>query len=133
MNKPGLNYFRPLVFVFVAVTAFIVAGRSWLAQQGVNPTVALVGNVIIWAATILSLLILLRGEKTTNPQFFVRSMYASFLFRFFLILAAAFVYIMTAKKEVNKPALMLCAGLYILYAGLEISALMKSLKRKPDA
>jgi hypothetical protein len=110
-----------------------VAGRSWLLSQGIEPAVLLAGNIVIFAATFISLLVLLKGERTTNPQSFVRSMYASFLLRFFLILIAAFIYIMTAKKDVNKPALMICAGLYILYAGLEISALMRSLKNKKNA
>ena len=88
---------------------------------------------MIWLATLISLFVLIRGERTTQPQAFVRSMYGSFLIRFFLILIAAFVYIMTAKKNVNKPALVICAGLYILYAGLEISALLRSLKNKKTA
>lgn len=133
MNKPILPYLRPLIFVFVAVTAFLVAGRSWLAREGVDAAVALAGNFIIWIATLASLLILFRGENKDRPQVFVRAMYASFLLRFFVILVAAFIYIMAAKKDVNKPALMICAGLYVLYAGLEIAAIMKSLKQGSHA
>ena len=133
MNKRKIILIRPLLLVFVFVTGIIVAGRSWLISQGIDPTVLLVGNIIVWGATMLSLFVLMRGERATRPQAFVRSMYGSFLLRFFLILIAAFAYIMTAKKEVNKPALMILGGLYILYAGLEISALMRSLKNKNNA
>lgn len=133
MNKTILPLVRPLLFVFVIITAIIVAGRAWLLGQGIDPTVLLAGNIVIWFATIISLMVLLRGEKANNPQTFIRSMYGSFLIRFFLILVAAFIYIMTAKKNVNKPAIVICAGLYILYAGLEISALLRSLKNKKNA
>ncbi len=133
MNKSLFALIRPLLIVFVAVTAVGIAGRTWLIGQGIDPDVLLVGNFIVCAATVVSLFILLRGGSSANPQSFVRSMYASFLIRFFIILIAAFIYIMTAKKAVNKPALMICAGLYILYAGLEISALLRSMKKKKDA
>jgi hypothetical protein len=122
-----------VVVVLVFLWGVLVGGRSWLVSQGINPTVVLVGNMIVWGATMLSLFVLLRGERTAKPQTFVRSMYASFMLRFFLILIAAFAYIMTAKKEVNKPALMILGGLYILYAALEISAMMRSLKNKRNA
>ena len=133
MNRSNLTLIRPLILVFVFMTALAVAGRAWLLSQGIDPAVLLIGNIVIFAATLISLLVLLKGERTTNPQSFVRSMYGSFLIRFFLILIAAFIYIMTAKKDVNKPALVICGGLYILYAGLEISALLRSLKSKKNA
>lgn len=60
-------------------------------------------------------------------------MYGSFLIKFFVIALAAVIYIMMARKNVNKPALMICAGLYVLYAGIETSALMKMAKLKKDA
>jgi hypothetical protein len=133
MNKEFFRAARPLVLVFVVITALVVGGRAWFLEQGIDPRVTLAGNIIIWTATILSLFILLRGGRSANPQSFVRSMYGSFLIRFFLVLAAAFAYIMIQKKEVNKPALILCAGLYILYAGLEIAAMMRYLKLKKNA
>ena len=132
MNRSNLPYIRPLLYVFVALTAAIVVSRSWLMSQGIDPLVLLIGHIVIFAATFISLLVLLRGEKTSRPQVFVRSMYGSFMIRFFVILIAAFIYIFTAGKAINKPALVICAVLYIVYAAMEITMMTRSLKGKKD-
>jgi hypothetical protein len=50
-----------------------------------------------------------------------------------VIAIAAFIYIQMAKKEVNKPALFACMGLYLVYTFIEISTLTKMLKQKKNA
>ena len=55
------------------------------------------------------------------------------MIKFFICAIAAFVYIMAAKKNVNKPGLFICMGLYIVYTSLEISSVMKLLKQKKNA
>jgi hypothetical protein len=40
---------------------------------------------------------------------------------------------MITKKEVNKPALFTCVGIYFIYTFIEIAALMKLLKEKKNA
>ena len=52
------------------------------------------------------------------------------MIKFFVCLIAAFIYFMLAKKNVNKPALIICMGLYIVYTVLEVAALQKLLKQK---
>ena len=44
-----------------------------------------------------------------------------------------FVYIMMNKKEVNKPSLFFCMGLYVVYTIIEVSGLMKVNKQKTNA
>ena len=60
-------------------------------------------------------------------------MYGSFMIKFFLIAIVAFVYIMVARKNVNKPGLIVCGLLYIVYTVLETGALMKLLKQRKNA
>jgi hypothetical protein len=55
------------------------------------------------------------------------------MIKFFLIAIAAFVYIMVAKKNLNKPALITCMGLYLVYTFVEVSSLQKLLKQKKNA
>jgi hypothetical protein len=133
MNKTFLQAIRPMLVIFVALTAFFITGKNWLIKQGINQEVLLIGNLIIAFASIASLWVLLKAGGSTNPQSFVRSMYGSFMIRFFVILVAAFIYIMTAKKNVNKPAIIGCAAIYIVYSFIEISILLKLMKRKKDA
>jgi len=48
-------------------------------------------------------------------------------------MVAAFAYIMMEKKNVNKPALIICMGLYLVYTFVEVSSLQKLLKQKKNA
>jgi ATP synthase I chain. len=130
MNKTLLQAIRPLLVIFVVLTGFFIIGKDWFFRQGIDNEVLIVGNLVMFVATIASLLILFRGGRSTNPQQFVRSMYGSFMIRFFLILVAAFIYIMSAKKNVNKPALVICAVLYFVYSFIEISILLRVMKKK---
>jgi len=128
-NKPWF----PLVIVFVILNALFIAGKNMLARQGVDNDVLIVGNLILFAATLFSFLIYLRSLRVNSGGSAVRGMYGSFMIKFFTCLIAAFAYIMIAKKDVNKPALIVCMGLYILYTIIEISSLQKLLKQNKNA
>jgi hypothetical protein len=125
-NKPWLL----LVIVFLLLTAVFLITFKWLEKQGVKADVLIAGNGILFAATLLSLLVYMRSLKGSGGGAAVRGMYGSFIIKFFTCLVAAFAYIMIAKKEVNKPALIACMGLYIVYTVIEVSTLQKVLKRK---
>lgn len=125
-NKPWF----PLVFVFVVLNIFFFSFHDWLVKKGVNNDVLLIGNLILFIATLLSAMIYVRSLKSSGGSAAVRGMYGSFMIKFFTCLVAAFAYIMIAKKNVNKPALIICLGLYIVYTVIEVSSLQKLLKQK---
>ena len=131
--KSSLSLARPLLVVFIAISGFFVAGKNMLAKWGMDQNVAIVGNIIVFALVLISFLLLVRSVRSSNPQAFVRAMYMSFLLKFFALAIAAFVYIQITKKDVNKPALFACMGLYIIYTILEVGTLMKVLKEKKNA
>jgi hypothetical protein len=131
--KSSLTLARPLLIVFVAFTGFFVAGKNILAKWGMDQDVAIVGNIIVFVLVFISFLLMVRSVRSSNPQAFVRAMYLSFLLKFFALAIAAFVYIQIAKKDVNKPALFACMGLYLVYTVLEVGTLMKVLKEKKNA
>lgn len=132
MNKNLLQPIRPLLLVFIFITAFSITGKAWLEKKGVDQQVLIVGNIILFAVSLIAFLITSKAFRSPNPQAFVRAMYGGFMIKFFVVAIAAFIYIMMAKKNVNKPALVACAGLYIIYTGIEIRALMKLLKSKKN-
>lgn len=120
----------PLLFLFIILNAAFKFGRSWLAKKGVDYDVLVIGNLILFVATALSFIIYLRSLRSTTTGSSIRGMYGSFIIKFFTCLIAAFVYIMVAKKDVNKPGLFICMGLYIIYTIVEVSSLQKLLKQK---
>lgn len=119
-----------LVFaLFNLATVF----RPKLEARGIDPDVIIAGNVLLFGVSLASFILTQRSLKSSNPNAFVRAMYGSFMIKFFVCAIAAFVYIMAVKKNVNKPALFICMGLYVVYTVFEVAALTKILKRKPNA
>jgi hypothetical protein len=131
--KSSLSLARPLLLVFIAMSAFFIAGKNMLAKWGMDQDVAIIGNIIVFVLVLISFLVMVKSVRSSNAQAFVRAMYLSFLVKFFALAIAAFVYIQMVKENVNKPALFACMGLYIIYTILEVGTLMKVLKEKKNA
>ncbi len=132
MNKTALQPIRPLFFVFIFVNVFALTGKRWMTGQGIHPEVLVIGNLLLFLVSLAAYLLTFRSLNSSNPQAFVRAMYGSFMIKFFLIAIAAFTYIMVAKENVNKPALLVCGVLYIIYTAVEIKALLQLLKQKKN-
>ncbi len=124
---------RPLVLLFALITALAIPGKSWLLKNSIEPAVVIIGNLVLFFVSLSAFLLTARSFRSSNPQAFVRAMYGSFMIKFFVVLIVAFAYIMVAKKDVSKPALGICAILYIIYTILETRALTLLLKKKKDA
>ena len=90
--------------------------------------VLIVGNLILFLVTSLSFILGKRSLKSSNPHAFVRGVYLSTILKLFGCAIAAFVYIMSFRNNVNKPALFFCMALYIAYTIFEVSGLKKLLK-----
>lgn len=133
MNRNSIASLRPMILVFVLLNGFFVVGRTTLEKWGVDQSVVIGGNLVLFLVSLASFLLTKRSLSSPNPNSFVRAMYGSFMIKFFVCAAAAFIYIMSVKKNVNKPALFVCMGLYIVYTILEVSSLLKLLKQKKNA
>jgi ACR3 family arsenite efflux pump ArsB len=133
MNKDLLRLLRPLLIIFILINAFAITGNNWLEKNSVDQSVLIAGNLLLFVVSLTAFLITYRSLRSSNPQAFVRAMYGSFMIKFFLIAIVAFVYIMVARKNVNKPGLIACGVLYIVYTVLETGALMKLLKQRKNA
>jgi hypothetical protein len=133
MNKKLFQSITPLLGVFIAVSGIVGLTKTWIIEKGVDPSVLLSGNFVLLLVSLAAFLLTNKALRSANPQAFVRAMYSSFIIKFFVLAITAFVYIMVAKKNVNKPGLIACAGLYIIYTGIETRALMKMLKQKKNA
>jgi hypothetical protein len=133
MNRETFRYFRPAVIIFIVLTAFFITGKNFLLRKGFDQEVLIIGNLFLFVITLLSFWVMSNGLKTKNTQAFLRGVYGGIMLKLFGCLIAAFIYIMTFRKDVNKPALFLCMGLYIVYTFVEVKALMKITLAKKDA
>lgn len=133
MNKSVFSSILPFIIVFSLVNAFCLTGNDWLQKKAISQEVIIAGNLLLALISIITFFMTHRSLRSENPQAFVRAMYGSFMLKFFVVAITAFVYIMSVKKDVNKPALIICAGLYIIYTAIEIRLLLKLLKQKKHA
>lgn len=133
MGKNRLRGFMPVILVFIVLNAFFLAGRTMLQRWNLDQDVAIIGNALLFVITLISFLLAQRGLKNPNPYAFVRSIYGSVMLKLFVCIIAAFIYISMYKTKLNKPALFMCMGLYLVYTFLEVASLTKLLKHKKNA
>lgn len=133
MNKQATRNFLPAIIIFLVLNSAFLAMMKRLESWGVDYSVLVFGNILIFGISFLSYWMGVRGLTTKNSHAFFRWVYGSIMLKLFLLVAVAAVYILTMKKEVNKPGLFFCMGLYIIYTFIEISALMKVNKQKTNA
>ena len=130
MQKTNLSPIRPILIIFLILNAFFLLGRTWLHKKGFNTDVLIIANSFLVLLMIISFVMTRRSLSAKNPNVFLRAIYSSFLLKFFAIGLVAFLYIVViSKKEVNKPALYVSLGLYVLYSALEVRALLQLLKK----
>ena len=133
MGNSKLRAFMPMVILFVIINGFFLIGKNLLQRWGVDEDVVAVGNMILFVITLISFLLAQRGLNNSNPHAFVRAVYMSVMLKLFSCIIAAFVYISVYKSDLNKPALFICMGLYLIYTFLEVATLTKMLKQKKNA
>jgi hypothetical protein len=133
MGNSKQKAFMPVILVFIVVNGFFLSGKDLLLRWNMDQRVVIVGNLLLFAITLISFLLAQRGLNHSNPHAFVRSVYMSVMLKLFACIIAAFIYISIYKANLNKPALFTCMGLYLVYTFLEVSVLMKLLKQKKNA
>ena len=133
MNRTSLQLLRPMILVFILLNVFFITARQWLVNKGVDQEVMIIGNLLLFVVSVIIFLITHRSLQSSNPNSFVRAMYGGFIIKFFAVAIAAFIYIMIAKKNVNKPALFACMLLYVVYTFIEVKTLLGVLKQKKNA
>lgn len=125
--------FAPVVLLFVILNTLAISLRTrWIAWN-VDQDLLIAGNLFLFAITFISFLIARKGLQNENPNAFVRSVYGSIMFKLFICMIAAFIYIAIQRRGLNKPAFFSLMGLYLVYTFVEVAVLTRMLRRKPNA
>jgi hypothetical protein len=131
MAKRNFKSFFPIAIFFIALNVFFISGRSMLARWGMEQDVLIIGNLILLLITLVSFFLAQNGLKNPNPHVFVRSVYSGMMIKLFLCVIVVFIYVSLYKTTYNKPALFTCMALYLVYSFMEVSILMKLLRKSP--
>jgi hypothetical protein len=74
----------PVIIFFILLNALFLAGKNFLERSGFDQSVLIVGNLVLFAATLVSFLFAKQGLGSKNPQAFVRSVYMSIMIKLFI-------------------------------------------------
>lgn len=130
-NK-DMNPLRLMLLVFALLTCFFLIFKDFLVKTGLDTSVLLAGNIILFLVGLYTVKSGLKAIDNTNPHVFVRVFYAGFIIRLFVCALAAFIYIYLNDGKVNKYSLFACLGIYILYSVIEVSTLRKALRENKN-
>ena len=129
MNKRK-PYF-PIIIIAFVVNCLLLATGKRLASWGIDQDVLIVGNLFMFLITLVSMIVIMKGMTQVKTMSFIRSVNMAFIVKFFLVIAAVVVYVLSVK-EVNRGAVLASMGLYLLYTFLEVRILLSQMNRKPD-
>jgi hypothetical protein len=124
--------FFPLILLFLGLTLIFFLLRLSFHDAPVDFRVLMGGNCLLFVVGIISSGMNFRAMKHQQTQGFLRLVYGAFIFKFFVLAIAAFIYIAVFKKTISKPALFGCLGLYFIYTFFEMRSVMK-MSKKPNA
>ena len=132
MNKTDLrNFFRPIIILFILITAVCLSFGNWLDGKGIDHIVLMYGNLILFLLTLIACIIHIRALKNNNPYAFVRAVtLASFLK--LIVIAISVVIYFAAVKTRSIYAIALAMVFYIVYTIFEVKGAMR-LNRERNA
>jgi hypothetical protein len=124
--------FYPLIYLFLGLSLVFLLSWFLIPGSGIDYRVLLYGNILLFIVGFISMLMSAKALEHKNVQVFLRLMYGSFMMKFIILAAGTFIYIALFKKNINKPALFGCFGLYFIYTFIEVRSVMKQ-RKKPNA
>lgn len=128
-KKAVIQAFLPILIVFIVVSCFTVVFVATLKKLNIDQPMVIIGNMILFAVTAFSFLLYRKALLAGNTQVFLRNVYSGMFIKFFVCLAAAFIYIFNAGNAVNKPGLFSLMFLYLVYTFMEVGILLNQSKQ----
>jgi len=123
----------PLIIVYCISTAIVVLGKKWLQQWGADPTVIIIGNLLLFLVSVASLFLYQRAMLHATTNGFLKNTYGGLFLKLLICIFAVMLYVFAVKEHVNKPALFACIFLYFLYTVLEMRSLLHWNKARRNA
>lgn len=132
MSNNNRKAFVPLILVFILLNGLVTIFRAPLESKGFDRDFLIVANLILFLLSLASLYLQGRAIESKNPNAFVRGVYMAMLVKLFVCMIAILIYSFIQKSKINKPAIFVSMGIYILYTSLEVSGLMKIARKKKN-
>ena len=132
MNKNTIQFFKPAVISFLAVTLVCLVFSKQLDNINVNHTVLLIANFILFVLTLITSALHIKALRNSNPYAFVRSITLGLFIKLIVIAASVLIYLNASKENADIYTIGLAMLLYVVYTIFEVAGAMR-LNRKRNA
>jgi len=129
MNKNAVQFFKPVIFLFIIVTILVLIFANWLDSHEVNHSVLLVANIILLVLIFITGFLHIKAAENSNPHAFVRSITLSAFIKLIVIAVAIFIYLNSSSENKSIYAVGAAMMLYVIYTVFEVRGAMR-LNRK---
>jgi hypothetical protein len=104
--------------------------KPQLLDKGMHVNILMIGNLLLAIITLVSYLMSRQGLASANNNAFVRAVYGSMLFKFFLCIVGVAAYVLTYRPNVSKLTVFTLLFLYLLYTVFETFSLFRLTRLK---
>ncbi len=132
-DKQRFKATLPLYILFLIVNAVLWLLPGRLAALGLSVTVVMAGNALLFLVSLASLFLYQRAMLHPATIGFLKNTYSGLFLKLLVCLFAVVTYIGIGKRQVNKPAILTCVGLYFIYSLLEMRGLLQWNKSRNNA
>jgi len=122
----------PFIVIFFLLNLLILILRLWMGPSPIYAAI-LLGNLVLFAATIVSFNLYRKSLLNNNVQVFLRLIYSGMFLKMIICISAALAYILIVRNAVSKIAVFGCFGLYFIYTFAEVKILMRLNKHQKNA
>lgn len=132
MNKSTIQFFKPAIILFLAVTIVCFVFSKQLDNHNIDHKGLLIANLILFVLVIITSALHIRALSNSNPYAFVRSITLGLFIKLMVIATAVVVYFHASNENANIYTVGLAMLLYVVYTVFEVAAAMR-LNRKKNA
>lgn len=132
MMKPNSGI-APLAILFALIAGSLFLLQSYILRWGADVRVLHLANILLFAVACISAFWMSASMQRSGATALLKALYGGFMIRFFVLAGAAFIYILSVRKQVNLPGLIGAAIFYLLYLFVEIRSLRTVLKSSTHA
>lgn len=130
--KKNATLYLPLFTVAILVFSLILIFKDFLIRKDINTDFVMGANFILFALSITGLFIQSRGAVAAQLSAFLRGIYSSLLLKMFLVAGGIIIYVTMLGGEINKGAIFISMALYFVYTAIEVTQIMKIVRRKTN-
>lgn len=125
-----MQFLRPMIFVFVIITAICFVFSEQLEKYSINHEILLGANVILFVLMMITSLLHVKASRNANPYAFVRSITLGVFLKLIVIAAAVLIYFYKSGAKINIYTIALAMVFYLIYTILEVAAAMRLNRKK---